>query len=271
MKLSQKSGALTYSLFRVYTQFSVYSLVPALLLSVAVIKPAYADITFDYDSSSNCFPFGSCPVNEMIEYQQLYSHYQFGTDPLEITGIRFKPEQGGSGAFDSTPLSFTLTLSTTLTRVGSVYGDYATQAPATSFAGNLGVNTLTVFSGPISLSSSGGDVFDITIPFITPYLYDPHVGNLLIGITDISGGIERMGLAAGDTSLMSRFVNGALGGTPNIFFQGSFGLATQFISTANPVPEPFPDGPPSNVPEPYTPAMLLAGLGLLYLKRRKID
>jgi hypothetical protein len=241
-----------------------------LLLSLAGTNSVYADVTFDYDNNGNCFPFGSCPVNQTIEYQQFYSHYQFGTAPLEITGISFKPTQGGLGDFDATSLSFTLTLSTTLTRVGSFYGDYATQAPTTSFASNLGTNTVTVFSGNVSLSSSGDDVFDIEIPFTTPYLYDPHAGNLLIGITDISGGIPLRGFAAGSTDLMSRYVNGIYGGTPNIFFEYGYGLATQFSSTANPVPEPFPDNPPPLlVPESSTPAMLLAGLSMLYLTSRR--
>ncbi len=240
-----------------------------LLSSLAGVQSVNANVTFDYDNSSNCFPFGSCPVNEVIEYQQFYSHYQFGTDPLEITGIRFKPAQGGSGGFEPTSLSFTLTLSTTLSNVGSFYGDYANQALSNSFAANLGVNTVTIFSGTISLSSSGDDVFDIAIPFATPYLYDPHAGNLLIGISNINGGIPLTGFAAGGSPLISRFVNGVYGGNPNVFSEAGYGLATQFISTATPIPEPFPDQPPLYVPEPSAPAMLFAGLGLLYLGRRQ--
>lgn len=240
-----------------------------LLFFLAGTQSVNANVTFDYTNTSNCFPFGSCPVNETIEYQQLYSHYQFGTDPIEITGISFKPAQGVSGAFDPTPLSFTLTLSTTLSNVGSFYGDYADQAPASSFAGNLGVNTVPVFSGTVSLSSSGDDVFDIAIPFATPYLYDPHAGNLVIGISNISGGTPLKGFAAGYSPLMSRFVNGMYGGNPNIFFEAGFGLATQFISTASPTPEPFPAGPPQYVPEPTAPAMLFAGLGLLCFWRSR--
>jgi hypothetical protein len=239
------------------------------ICSQAWVSSANADVTFDFSITSNGYPFCNCPVNETIEYQQLYSHYQFGSDPLEITGLRFKPQQGGTGAFDPTSLSFTLTLSTTLTNVGSIYGDFANQSPATSFAGNLGVNTVTVFSGPISLSSSGANVFDITIPFTTSYLYDPHVGNLLIGITDISGGVERKGFAAGWSPLMSRFVNSTLGGSTNVFFEASYGLATQFISTTTPTAEPFPPTPPLYVPEPSAPAMLLAGLGMLLVVGRR--
>lgn len=240
------------------------------MVLLAGMSTSYANVTFDLDTSGNCFPFGSCPTNTTIEYQQFYSHYMFGTVPLEITGISFKPEQGMASDFGPIPISFTLTLSTTLSNVGSISGDFASKPITTIFSENLGVNTNIVFSGAATLSSSGNDVFDINTPFATPYLYDPLQGNLVLGVTNIQGGIPLLGFAAGFTPLVTRFENGTYGGAPNIFVEPGYGLATQFISESNPMPEPFPDMPPSPVPEISAPAMLLAGLGMLtYLSRRR--
>ena len=240
------------------------------LVLLAGMSNSYANVTFDSVQNGNCYPFGSCPTNTIIEYQQFYSHYMFGTAPIEITGISFKPDPGKVSDFGPIPVSFTLTLSTTLSNVGSIYGDFATKPITTTFSENLGVNTNIVFSGTATLSSSGNDVFDINIPFATPFLYDPLQGNLVLGVTNIQGGIPLLGFAAGATPLLSRFVNGTYGGAPNIFVEPSYGLATQFISESNPMPEPFPDVPPSPVPEISESAMLLAGLGMLtYLSRRR--
>lgn len=239
------------------------------MVLLTAIHSSYANVTFDYSESDNCFPFGSCPTNTITEYQQFYSHYIFGDSPLEITEIRFKPSYGVVSDFGPTPISFTLTLSTTLTNVGSIYGDFATKPITNSFSENLGTNTIVTFSGTVTLSSSGNNIFDISIPFTTPYMYDPHMGNLVVGVSNIEGGIPLRGFAGGYTPLLTRFVNGTYNNQPNVFTEAGFGLATQFISDSNPMPEPFPDVP-SSVPEASNSAMLMAGLGLLiYMRRRR--
>lgn len=239
-----------------------------LLLTLGIVPAANADVTFDASSGGNCFPFGGCPPSNInIEYQQLYSHYTFGLEPLEITGISFKPEQGQPSSFGPTPIELTLTLSTTQTQAGSIPGDPFNKAITTSFSENLGTNTQVVFSGTAMLSSSGNNVFDISIPFTTPYLYDPTKGNLLVGVSDINGSVPFMGFAAGSSILLSRYYNNILGDAPNIATEVGYGLATNFTSVSNPTPAPFPELP---VPEPETYGMMLAGLSLIgFMARRK--
>lgn len=244
---------------------SVYFL---FLLTICAVFRANADVTFDASASGNCFPFGGCPPsNTNIEYQQLYSHYTFGLEPLEITGISFKPEQGQPSAFGPTPIELTITLSTTQTQAGSIYGDPFNKPITTSFSENLGTNTQVVFSGTAVLSSSGNNIFDISIPFTTPYLYDPTQGNLLVGVSDINGSVPFIGFAAGGSILLSRYYNNILGDAPNISTEVGYGLATNFSSVSNPTPAPFPELP---VPEPKTYVMMLAGLSLVgFMARRR--
>lgn len=238
-----------------------------LLLNLSFIPASSANVTFDFPTGGNCFPFGGCPPsNTNIEYQQVYSRYIFGAEPLEITGISFKPEFEKS--FGPTPIEFTLTLSTTQTQAGNIAGDPLNKPITTSFSENLGTNTVVVFSGTAIFSSSGQNVFDINLPFTTPYIYDPSMGNLIVGVSNINGGIPFTGFAAGDSNLVSRYYNNILGEAPNIDVQGGYGLATQFVSLSDPIPVPFPVTP---VPEPETYGMLLAGLGLIgFVSRRRI-
>lgn len=238
---------------------------------IGMVPAANADVTFDVANSGNCFPFGGCPFsNKNIEYQQLYSHYTFGHDPLEITGISFKPDQSKPSAFGPTPIELTLTLSTTKTQAGFVFGDPFDKAITTSFSKNLGTNTQVVFSGTAVLSSSGANVFDISIPFTKPYLYDPSKGNLLVGVSDINGSVPFIGFAAGGSILLSRYYNTILDGEPNIDFDIGTGLATNFTSVSTPCPLPLPQIPELPVPEPETYGMLLAGLGLVgFVTRRR--
>jgi hypothetical protein len=243
----------------------------SLLLGISMVPAANADVTFDVANSGNCFPFGGCPFpNANIEYEQVYSHYKFGTDPLEITGISFKPDQSKPSAFEPTPIELTLTLSTTKTEAGFVYGDPFNKPITTSFSENLGTNTQVVFSGTATLSSSGDNVFDISIPFSTPYLYDPSKGNLLVGVSDIDGSVPHIGFAAGGSILISRYYNTNFDGTPNIDTDIGTGLATNFTSVSTPCPVPLPEIPVSAVPEPETYGMMFAGLGLIgFMARRR--
>ncbi len=222
------------------------------LLLLAGMSNVHADVTFDLSESQNCFPFGGCgPDIRTTDYQQFYSRAAFGTTPLQISGISFKPGQDIAGAFGTTPVNLILTLSTTLAQAGEASaGDFANAPISESFSGNLGTNNVVVFSGTTTLSSSGNNIFDINIPFTTNYSYDPGAGNLLVGVNIISGMVPAS-FAAGESTQVSRYFDGNI--------EVGYGLATQFVSG---IIVPGPD-PASPVPETRPVVMLLAGLGLM--------
>ena len=62
---------------------------------------------------------------------------------------------------------------------------------STTFADNVGPDNTIVFDGTVNFESSGSmgldlGVFDITINFTTPFVYDPSAGDLLLDITNTS-------------------------------------------------------------------------------------
>lgn len=218
-----------------------------LLTSFALVTGnAAADVTFDATGANNCIPLNGCGAGV---YQQVYSSTPFGSSPQEILGIKFKAAQDQYGhAFGPSMLNLTIDLSTTAISPATI-----TNNPAV----NLGTNDAIVFSGNAVLSSSGANMFDVHIPFTTPYLYNPAQGNLLVGINVASGSTGGQ-LDWGYSLLVGRayeFVAGSgYRGEPYS------GLATQFVT--------------SPVPEPEIYAMMTAGLALFGFagrckKRRK--
>ena len=190
---------------------------------------------FNASGSNNCFPFGCFPIN----YQQVYDASGFTSGAVDIAGLRFKVSQDIHGrAFGPTPISLIVDLSTTSITPSTITGD---------FAANRGANDQVVFSGTTQLSSAGGNVFDVLIPFTTSFRFDPSVGNLLVGL-NVTSGTTNVPFEAGNSSLLGR----NFFGNP----QSGYGLATQFVTTP--------------VPEPETYALMFAGLvGLAFIKRYK--
>lgn len=196
---------------------------------------ANADVVFNATGSNNCFPFGCFPQN----YQQVYDASGFTGGTVDIAGLRFKVAQDGNGqAFGPTPIGLTVDLSTTSITPYTITGD---------FAANRGANDQVVFSGTAVLSSSGGNVFDIFVPFTSSFRFDPSAGNLLVGL-NVTSGTTNTFFEAGYSPLVGRNYFG----NPH----GGYGLATQFVTTP--------------VPEPETYALMFAGLvGLAFVKRAK--
>jgi hypothetical protein len=114
-------------------------------------------------------------------YQQVFGAPQFSTIPSGgalITQIAFRPDQ--SIDTPMTVLSSTgvnITLSTT---------NAAPEALSLFYANNVGANVTTVFNGPLLLTTAGAGpnagpkAFDAVITLMTPFLYDPAEGNLLL-------------------------------------------------------------------------------------------
>jgi hypothetical protein len=134
---------------------------------------------------SNVWPFSS---GSPMRYQQVFGSSEFSafSGPENITGVAFRPDGVHAGAFSYTISNIQINLSTS---------SAAPDALSSSFAANVGANDTVVFSGSLSLSSAftgpvgGPKDFDIMIPFQTPFLYDPSLGNLLLDVRNFTGEI----------------------------------------------------------------------------------
>jgi hypothetical protein len=125
--------------------------------------------------------------------QTVYGSKNF-SGPVEITGVAFRPDENssvfGSGSFDVVIPSFELRLTTytgTPQSMSSVYGQ------------NKGADDTQVFSGGLhwtlqDLPGSVPNLFSMSIPFTTPFVYDPSKGDLLMAFA--SSGPSTGGVAA---------------------------------------------------------------------------
>lgn len=190
-------------------------------------------------NTDNAWPFNISHFGLSSQrYQQVYDKSQFAalSGPETITAILFRPDYAFGSAFSSTLPSIQIDLSTTSKTPDGL---------GTTFASNVGADDTVVFNGPLSLSSAftgpagGPKDFDIVINLMTPFLYDPTMGNLLLDVHNFSGGFTAQFDAdstVGDS--VSRVYTYASGvGAANADFADSIGLVTKF-QFASPVPEP---------------------------------
>lgn len=77
----------------------------------------------------------------------------------------------------------------------SITGDYAA---------NRGADVMNVFDGTATISSSGLNVFDITIMFTSSFIYDPTAGDLLVDLDTLSAQPGLPQFDAGSSSLVGR-------------------------------------------------------------------
>jgi hypothetical protein len=195
-------------------------------------------------NDNNFGPF----FDNSVRYQQIYSASQFPTStvPVEITGISFRPDGSVTDPslivfFDSVRID----LSTSSKTPGTL---------STVFADNVGADNKTVFNSFVfdhaPVTGPAGGPKDFTLTFsITPFLYDPSAGDLLMDVRafESSGGIS----AALDAESGSGFTSHV--DAPDIVAaSGSAfgtGLVTQFQFTS--------------VPEPSTAVLFLLGAMLV--------
>lgn len=126
--------------------------------------------------------------------QVLYPASQFSavTGTEDLTTIQFRPYPGSStSSFVSGTVNISdviITLSTTTkTEQGAT-------ALSTTYASNIGPDATTVYSGPLTLTTSDTDTnggatkaFDYTINLQTPFAYTPSQGNLLLDVNIPTG------------------------------------------------------------------------------------
>jgi hypothetical protein len=147
-------------------------------------------------SSSNAFPWGRGGTGLLIQCVYDSSHFtaQGITYPVLIQGLKWRPNT-----------NVALTPSTYTTASVSLSTSPLDQAAvSTTLANNRGTDYATVYTGPVSWAAQpavvGPTPFGISVPFTTPFFYDPNVGDLNIEcdlpIQTYSGGTPQLDVHA---------------------------------------------------------------------------
>jgi hypothetical protein len=217
----------------------------AVALALMIITPATAGViiapTDDAATEGdlyNAFPFDFFSMR----YQQVYNASQFGSIPLNISGVAFRPDAQFGSTFSQTFPNVVIKLSTTQGTVGGLSDTFAT---------NEGADLTTVFQGALTLTSSfsgpanGPKNFDVLINFGTNFTYNPADGNLLLEVQNygatLNGNIYLD--AVHDSPETSRvytiFGNDADTAVGESDSPYTDGLVTEFVTGATDVPEPI--------------------------------
>jgi hypothetical protein len=206
-------------------------------IAAAIVSPS-AQTSVEGDINNN-FPF-NIPAFSLSSqrYEQVYRATEFGSGPLLITGLAFRPDAQAGAAFSTTLNNVSIFLMTTTN---------APDALSPTFANNEGADKTLVHSGSLSLSSAdtgpagGPKAFDIVINLTTPFLYNPLSGNLLLEVQNFGGGATTSfdaQFTSGDP--VSRvFTDDANGVNDATGTTDTLGLVTQFLTgQVAAVPEP---------------------------------
>ncbi len=209
-------------------------------------------------NANSIFPFSTTSFGlTSMRYQQVYSASEFSSmvGPHQITEIAFRPDAALGLAFFSNITSVQFNLSTT-----SIQPDNL----SATFANNVGLDDTVVRSGSIIFDSAftgpvnGPKDFDIIVPFTTPFVYDPALGNLLLDIRIFDGGVVRsMDAVFSSTDGGSRALTfiGETVNTPTASIVDSLALVTRFTT--------------SPIPEPTSASLLILGLTLAFRRAPK--
>ena len=182
-------------------------------------------------NDSNFGPF----FNDSVRYQQVYAASQFSalTGPVKITGIAFRPDGAVTDANLITRFnSVRIDLSTTKSTPGTL---------STQFADNVGADNKTVFdsfvisNSPVTGAAGGPKDFTFMLA-VTPFIYDPSAGDLLLDVRafESGGGISAPFDAQSGSPFTAHVDAASIGATSGTIL--ATGLVTQFQFA--PVPEP---------------------------------
>jgi hypothetical protein len=221
----------------------VHSGVAAAPNSITLVVPnAASSIEGEANNGFPFWPVGANPPS--MRYQQVFGSSAFsglGAGGGLITQIAFRGDSLAP-SFIATIPSVQINLSTSAASPDGL---------STTFANNVGPDNTVVY-GPSALvvsnpvgPTSGPKPFTVIVPLVTPFVYKPGLGNLLMdfrtigGSTDISlDAINQIGDAVGRQ--YSSVVNGNLNSATATTQSPSLGLVTQF--TIVPIPEPGSKG-----------------------------
>jgi hypothetical protein len=203
-------------------------------MAAAIVSPS-AQTSVEGNTNNN-FPFNSAGISSQ-RYEQVYRATEFGSGPLLITGLAFRPDAEFGNAFSTTLSDVSIFLMTTTN---------APDALSSTFANNEGADKTLVHSGSLSLSSAdtgpagGPKAFDIVINLTTPFLYNPLSGNLLLEVQNFVEGTTTVfdaEVTSGDpvSRVYTVSVNGANDASGNT---DTLGLVTEFLTAQVAVPEP---------------------------------
>jgi hypothetical protein len=155
--------------------FLVAAVATALPAQNSIVIPANTATT--EGNSSNAFPWGRGGTG--LRHQCVYDSSHFLTQgvnfPIQITGLRWRPNAGVALTASSYTAGCTVKLSTCPLDQASV---------STNLASNQGADLTTVYSGVVSWAAqaaqTGPTPFGIVIPLQNPFVYDPNSGDLNI-------------------------------------------------------------------------------------------
>jgi hypothetical protein len=122
---------------------------------------------------------GSSVIRDEIRLQEIYEAELFPPHPILIRELRWRPSAVYGGSFTAKLDRMQINLSTTRRR---------SETLSRTFAANVGDDDTVVFDGPITLKSEfagptmGPKEFDIIVPFMVPFNFNPRAGNLLVEI-----------------------------------------------------------------------------------------
>ena len=197
-------------------------------------------------------------------FQEVYAASDFSslasTEAITKIAFRARPSAFAFAIGNSVTVSdIIVTLSTTgsSANAGSTF-------ISNTFANNIGADVKTVYSGPITFTTTGTvgtTSFEYVINLMTPFSYSKGAGNLLLDITTPDGSTT-----SGPGSIGYAPVDYASGASEDaIAYNGSTSSSTIGANSTGSVITQFTT---TAVPEPATLALVSASLVLLTRRRR---
>jgi hypothetical protein len=237
--VSDYQRAIAKEAFMRRTSALIFTLVLMGTLSASPVRAAA--IVIGSSDSRDVEPFGWDDGDTPSRlFQQLYGGNSFGTDPILITQLTFFLD----------PLSWEGRMFYTGEQLFLSTSPQSHSSPSASFAANRGTDFTQVFSGAFSIGFDGWlppvlpcpECTETTLTFnITPFLYDPTAGDLLLEVSPsyhYSDNADLIYFESGSNSNVAVVDNHGGFISPEPRIRNNYGLLTQFTYEPHVVPEP---------------------------------